>query len=84
MDSYDISVDTQSNLAYYEYDLRVLVAFLTIPYIEYGAGGQTKSLHHCRQYSVIWLVINLMTGFFGTQINYGMNFIGLNVYTILD
>ena len=44
MESYDISVDTQSNVAYYENYLRVLVAFLINPYCEYGAGGQTKNL----------------------------------------
>ena len=33
MESYDMSVDAQSNLAYYEYYLSVLVAFLINPYI---------------------------------------------------
>ena len=42
-----------------------------------------KSLHLCSQYSVIWFVINLMTGF-GTQFNCGLNFIELSVYTIID
>ena len=42
MESYDISVDVQSNFAYYEYYLGVLVAFLINSYIEYGAWGQTK------------------------------------------
>ena len=48
--SYDISVDTQSNFAYNEYYLHVLVAFLINPYIEYGNREQNqktaqKSLH---------------------------------------
>ena len=42
----------------------------------------TKSLHLCSQYSLIWFVINLMTGF-GTQINCGLNFIELSVSTII-
>ena len=45
MQSYDISVDTQSNFAYNEYYLHVLVAFLINPYIEYGTGSKTKKLH---------------------------------------
>ena len=40
MESYDISVDTHSHFAYYEYYLSVLVAFMINPYIEYGAGEQ--------------------------------------------
>ena len=44
MESYDISVSTQSNFAYFKHYVCVLVAFLTNPYIEYGAGGQTKNL----------------------------------------
>ena len=51
--------------------VRVLVAFLTSSYIEYGAGVKPetciKSLHICSQYSVIWFVINLMTGFWCTN-----------------
>ena len=42
MESYAISVDTQSNFAYYEYDLRVLVAFLTNPYIWICSRGSNQ------------------------------------------
>ena len=44
MESYDISVGTQSNLAYHEHYVRVLVSFLINPYIEYGARGKTKNV----------------------------------------
>ena len=44
MESYDISVDTQSNFTCHEYYLHVLAVFLINPYIEYGTGAQTKKL----------------------------------------
>ena len=44
MESYDISVDAQSNCSY-EYYVSVLIGFLINPDIEYGARAQTKKLH---------------------------------------
>ena len=84
MESYAISVDTQSNFAYYEYDLRMLVAFLTNPYIAYGAGGQTKNLQKVPA-SLPPVFSDMVCYQSDDRIvvhkpNYGLNFIELNVY----
>ena len=44
MEPCDISVDIQSNFAYYEYYLSVLIAFLINLDVEYGPRVQTKKL----------------------------------------
>ena len=36
-------IDIQSNCAYYEYNLSVLIAFLINSHIRYGAGGEPKN-----------------------------------------